>query len=272
MSSSRVDESRIPGRPTGQRSSALARGLQIIDCVATLGRARIEELSSQAEMPLSTIYRYVRQLREAGYLHEVDGFYSLGARFATGERRRETGHLVRVAEPILHSLRDRTGEAALLTVRVRTAALCLDRVMPAKRYLLSFQRGSVRPLYAGASATSLLAFAPQEVIDEITRGPLRKITARTPDRSSLTRELALIRERGFALSTGEVDPEMTGVAAPVFRGESCVCALSIAGPRHTLSGSRIDECIEAVLGASTELSHGLDSVDGAVAWIQGDDW
>lgn len=259
-------------RTARHSSSSLARGLQILDVVASRGRLRVDEIAGRVELPLSTVYRYVRQLRESGYLYEVDGFYSLGARFSTGQQRRGTGHLVRVAEPVLRRLRDRTGEAALLTVRVRTAALCLDRVMPQRRYLLSFQRGSVRPLYAGASATPLLAFAPAEVIEEITGGPLRRITANTPDRTTLHRELATIRERGFVVSRGAVDPQMTGVGAPVFRGESCICALSAVGPHRALEGGRLDAAIAAVLEASGELSRGLDSIDGAIAWSAGEDW
>lgn len=232
----------------------------------------MDDIAVRVELPLSTVYRYVRQLRESGYLYEVDGFYSLGARFSTGPQRRGTGHLVRVAEPVLRRLRDRTGEAALLTVRVRTAVLCLDRVMPQRRYLLSFQRGSVRPLYAGASATPLLAFAPAEVIEEIIGGPLRRITANTPGRSALLQELATIRERGFVVSHGAVDPEMTGVGAPVFRGESCICALSVVGPASSMEGARLDAAITAVLEASSELSSGLDSVHGAIAWSTGEQW
>lgn len=263
-----ADSGPAAGRPT----SSLVRGLQILDCVATLGRARVDDLATRVDLPLSTAYRYVRQLRDMGYLYEVDGFYTLGVNFTNGERRRETGHLVRMAEPVMRGLRDATGEAVVLTVRVQTAALCLDRVMPQRRYLMSFQRGAVRPLYAGASVLPLLAFAPADVVDDVLAGPLRRITARTPDRDALKREVARVREHGFAISRGEVDPGMVAVGVPVFRGRTCICALSVVGSEHSLAEGRLETAVRAVNEAGAELGTGLDSVDGAVAWTSGEDW
>ena len=252
------------------RRSALTTGLQILDCVAERGQLRAIEIADAAGLPLSTTHRYLRQLRESGHLYEVDGYYCLGHRLSAGASRRATGHLVRVADPWLHHLTDATGEAAILTVRVATTALCLDRIMPSRRYLLSFQRGSVRPLYAGASATVLLAHAPGDIIDAVMRGARRKFTPNTPDMTMLPGRLAQIREQGFAVTYGEMDPHMVGVAAPAFRHDTCVCGLSIAGPEERLSGAALDSAIEKVLKAAQQLSERLASVDGAAAWIPSD--
>jgi DNA-binding IclR family transcriptional regulator len=250
--------------------SSLVRGLQIIDIVAAAGPLRIGEIAARADLPPSTVYRYVRFLREARYLVEIDGTLTLGSRFGAGERR-ETGHLVRLAEPVLRKLREETAAAAILTVRVQTTALCLDRIMPQRRVQLSFQRGAMRPLYAGASATALLAWAPQEIIDKVTSAPIRKITANTREKSDLIRELAVIREQGFAISFGEADPEMAAIAAPAFRAETCVCALSIAAARAALPAPKLDAAVSSVVRAAAELSRRLDSVDGALAWAPGDE-
>ena len=252
------------------RRSALTTGLQILDCVAERGQLRAIEIAAAVGLPLSTTHRYVRQLRESGHLYEVDGYYCLGHRLSAGASRRGTGHLVRVADPWLHQLTDSTGEAAVLTVRVATTALCLDRIMPPRRYLLSFQRGTVRPLYAGASAIVLLAHAPSDVIDAVMRGGHRRFTHNTPDMAELPGRLAQIREQGFAVTYGEMDPHMVGVAAPAFRQDTCVCGLSIAGPEERLSGAALDSAIETVLKAAQQLSARLASVDGVAAWIPGD--
>jgi DNA-binding IclR family transcriptional regulator len=171
----------------------------------------------------------------------------------------------------LRKLRDETAAAAILTVRVQTTALCLERIMPQRRIQLSFQRGAMRPLYAGASATALLAWAPREIIDKVTSGPIRKITANTREKLDLVRELAVIREQGFAISFGEADPEMVAVAAPAFRARTCVCALSIAAARTALPVPKLDEAVGAVVRAAAELSQRLGSVDGALAWVTGDE-
>jgi len=253
-----------------KRRSSLTTGLQILDCVAQRGQLRTGEIADALGLPLSTTHRYVRQLRDSGHLYEVDGYYSLGHRLSAGASRQGAGHLVRIAGPLLRRLTDVTGEAAILTVRVATTALCLDRIMPPRRYLLSFHRGSVRPLYAGASATVLLSHAPSDVIDAVIRGPQRKYTSNTPDLTTLPERLAHIREQGFAVTYGEIDPGMVGVAAPAFRREICVCGLSVAGPEERLDGVALDRAIEVTLAASKELSERLESVDGVAAWMPDD--
>ncbi|PSK99403.1 IclR family transcriptional regulator [Murinocardiopsis flavida] len=259
-----------PGPGAAPANASLVRGLRILDCVAELGRARVDDLAARVDLPLSTVYRYVRQLRDMGYLYEVDGHYTLGVDFS--ERRRDTGHLVRLAEPVLRGLRDSTGEAVVLTVRVRTAALCLDRLMPQRRYLLSFQRGTVRPLYAGASVLPLLAFATPDVVDDVLAGPMRRITARTPDREALKREVAQVREHGFAVSRGEVDPGMVAVGVPVFRGRGCICAVSVVGSEHSMAEDRLENAVRAAREAGAALGARLNSADGAVAWTAGEEW
>lgn len=247
-------------------STALDRGLRILDCVATVTRARVEEIAARVELPVSTVYRYVRQLKKSGYLFEVDGFYSIGARFAGGESRRDTAHLVALAEPTMLRLCDGTRHTALLSVRVGSTLLCLDRVEPRHTTRLTFRRGSVQPLYAGCSAQVLLAHAPRDVVDEVLAGPLRQLTARTPDRATLPTRLASIRERGYAISKGEINAEAVGVAAPVFRRSQCVCVISVAGGAVTLAGDRLREALRAVMSAAADLGGALDRTTVDAAW------
>jgi IclR family transcriptional regulator, acetate operon repressor len=250
----------------GPKGSALGRGLEVLDAVADSGHARVGELAALLNLPQSTVYRYVRQLRDSGYLHEADGYYSLGPRFQTN-RRRESGHLVEVAEPNLRSLCELSGEAAILTVRVGDTALCLDRIMPARRYVLSFRRGSTRPLYAGASATVLLAYAPEDVIARALAAAEAGKDGGAPDPTRLKSRLAATRERGFAITKGEVDQDMVAVAAPAFRGDTCVAGISIAGPVTRFGDERVDALVVEVLRAAEALSDSLGSVTGANAWI-----
>jgi len=257
----------VPGSDdTGPRSSALLRGLAIVEVLVDRGSLRVEELAAAVDMPVSTVYRYVRALREHGYLDEVAGAYSVGRRLAVSGRSSGAQHLVRVAEPYLVRLRERTEETAILTVRVRTTALCLDRVSPRRRLPLSFQRGATRPLYGGAGATVLLAYAPAGVLAEVLASPMPPTTARTPTAATLPGVLATIRERGYAVSTSEVDPQMTSVAAPVFRAGVCVCGLSVAGTERSLRGRRLAGCVEAVRQESEALSGRLTKGSTKASW------
>jgi DNA-binding IclR family transcriptional regulator len=258
--------------PEEGRSSALLRGLAIVSALVERGSLRVEELAQAVDMPLSSVYRYVRTMREAGYLDEVAGAYSVGRRLAVSGRSTGAQHLVRLAEPHLVRLRERTDETAILTVRVQTTALCLDRVTPRRRLPLSFQRGGTRPLYAGAGATVLLAYAPDAVLRQVLAAPMPATTARTPTPATLPGVLAAIREQGFAFSHAELDPQMISVAAPVFRGTVCVCGLSIAGTERSLRRRRrIDRCIEAVREEAAALGSRLTGGATAASWTPQED-
>lgn len=258
------------GTDTG-RPSALLRGLQIIEVLSGRGRLRVEEIADLVGIPVSSVYRYVRMLREGGYVDEVDGYYSVGRRLSLPGHGREAEHVVRLAEANLRRLRNVTGETAILTVRVHTAALCLDRVTQHRRAALSFHRGGIRPLYAGASATVLLAHAPERVLRQVLDSPMRPFTAWTPTARTLPPMLAEIAARGYSVSHGEVDPHMVSVAAPAFRRDVCVCGLSVAGPEHRLRSGRLDACVAAVLEEAAELSRRLHSTLGAAAWTPGEE-
>ena len=253
------------------RSSALLRGLAIVEVLVERGNLRVEELALAVDMPVSSVYRYVRTLREHGYLDEVAGAYTVGRRLAMSGRSSGAQHLVRLAEPYLARLRERTDETAILTVRVQTTALCLDRVTPRRRPPLSFQRGGTRPLYAGAGATVLLAYAPDSVLRQVLAGPMTRTTARTPTPATLPGVLATIRARGYAVSNSEVDPKTISVAAPVFRGAVCVCGLSIAGAEHSLGKRRLAGCIDAVRQEAEALGARLTKGSATASWTPEED-
>src|SRR5690606_7308697 len=117
-------------------------------------------------------------------------------------------HLVDVARPVLGRLGARTGHNVALTVRVHTAALCLDtrRVGSGS---VAFHPGKVLALYAGASATPLLAMAPPAVQRQVLGARMRRFTAITPDADQLRQELETVRRRGFHVTRGWLTPGMT---------------------------------------------------------------
>lgn len=262
----------IPDLSSGEQAEqtsvigTLERGLCILDAVADQQGITVEQLSRTVSVPTSTLYRYVRYLREAGFLSVVDGMYTLGPRRQKLQPPAEPTHLVQIAQPVLRLLLDRVGEAAILTVRVQLAAMTLDRLLPRAHSTLSFQRGRVKPLYAGASATALLAWAPRHTIATVINGRIRRITAATRSPQSLTNELREIRTRGYAVSHGEVDPLMSAIAAPVFRNGACLCAVSAAGVTTRIAGDRLPDTIDAVLQAASDLQTILASRSAKQAW------
>ncbi len=226
------------------------------------------EIAQLLEMPRSTTYRYLQTLRSYGLVEEHgESKYRLGSRVLQLARIARAGlGLSDVAVPVMRRLSERIGEVVLLTRRSGLNVVCVERVdVSAHRMRLSYERGHVLPVHAGASAKVLLAFADPIEIDEVlSTVRLVRFTPRTVvDPKRLRRQLAEIRADGHVVTDGEVDHGVRGIAAPIFDADGRVAAgLSIAGPAYRLDDARITGVIRAVRESAEEISARLQELAG----------
>lgn len=225
------------------RNSTADRALTIL---RMFGEDRLSisavEVAAELSVARSTAYRYLESLVTPGFLEE-----SPGGGFRLGLKVLELGRLARrgyglseVALPLMRQLCERFGHTVLLTRRAGSTVTCLEReVLPGQRIRLSYERGSLLPLTAGASALTLLAWMPEEEARKLLESAEKpRFTEHTlTDVGELMERLREIRENGYGISRDEVDFGATGIAAPIFdqRG-TVVAALSIVA-----LGGRVDE-------------------------------
>lgn len=258
---------RQPAQGAKSEYGSLKRGLEILTLLQEEGRLRVADIARKLDMPLSTVYRYVVVLRESGFANELDGYLTPSVRLA--EPADETGHLVRYSAPVLRRLRDETSHTAVLAVRVHMAALCLESAFAHPKHMISFQRGQLRPLYAGASALPLLAFAPPSVLQEVLDTEFRRYTSITPNPVEVESEVRRIRADGFAVSHGHLTPGMVAIGVPVIVDGKCLCSLSLVGDAQSLA--EVDSLVEALRGGAADLLSRMPSSAIHEAWRQPDD-
>jgi DNA-binding IclR family transcriptional regulator len=212
--------------------TSFARGLRLLLTVADRGEVRADELGTLLEMPLSTVYRYLRTLTEFGFVDRRGGAYHLGPRLMIGMGSKVTSEqLIRLADPVLHALASETGETALVMRRVGLSALCLHQVESRRGLRVVLDGEVVRPLHAGAMSRVLLAYAPPDVLDEVLAQGLGAETAATPaTEDELRHSLGATLADGGAVSCGELVPGSVAVAVPVFRDDGIVGSLAVIGP------------------------------------------
>lgn len=205
------------------------RVLQVLAVLAQQGRPlTAADLMRQTGLARSTLYRQLARLKSWSFVSEVDGCYApgpLSLQLALGFD--QASHLMRAARPEMETLAQRTNESVALIVAVNDRAACLDMVDSSQSLRCSFERGRSVPLRAGASARCVLAHLP-----EATRQALLQAQhAASDEREAAARELAAIREAGFAVSAGEVDAGVWGVSAPLFAAaRHAVGALTLMAP------------------------------------------
>jgi DNA-binding IclR family transcriptional regulator len=211
--------------------TSFARGLRLLLTVADRGEIRADDLAAILDMPLSTAYRYLRTLTEFGFVDRHDGRYRLGPRLLIGTESSVSSELLtRHSDPVLRMLVEETGETAVVMRRVGLSAMCLHQVESREGMRVVLEPGGLSPLYAGAPSRVLLAFAPDEIVEEVIGQGLEPITANTPSEDALREGLGRIRQEGIELSEGELITGSVAVAVPIFRQDGIVASLGAIGP------------------------------------------
>lgn len=211
--------------------TSFARGLRLLLTIADRGEVRADELGGALDMPVSTVYRYLRTLAEFGFVERRGGGYHLGQRLLIEDGANvSSARLMRHAGPVLQRLAADTGETAVVVRRIGLTSVCLHQVESDAPLRVTLDPGSPAPLYAGAPGRVLLAFAPGQVLEAVMASEFARITRRTPTEASLRASLGNIVTTRLAVSEGELIEGSVAIAAPVFREDGIVGALGLIGP------------------------------------------
>lgn len=209
----------------------------------------------------STAYRYLQTLVTTNFLEEdpVSGF-RLGSRVLELARlARRSFDLTGMVLPAMRQLSDQFGQTVLLTKQIGRSVICLEHTEQRGQLVrLSYERGSVLSINAGASALVLLAWLPEEEQRELFSGQnLDKFTDATlTDTDELIERLAEVRRMGVSVTHGEVDPDAMGIAAPIFDAPNHVLAglsMVLIESRFSLEQQRAaTEAVREVAASLTE--------------------
>lgn len=252
-----------------ERNSTADRALNILEMFSddhlVLSAAEVAEHLGVAR---STAYRYLETLVQSNFLVE-DGRagFRLGLKVLQLSRlARQSYGLADIAVPALRTLADRFHQTVLLTKLMGNAIVCLESEESSEQYIrLSYQRGTILNINAGASAQVLLAWLPDpELARLIESVELHSFTASSIiDPKALTARLATIRTDGYAITKGEVDPDAIGIAAPIFKSSGAVlAAVSIVAIRSRVSDTAVDDMIRAVTRTAAHLTEQAVQLEG----------
>ena len=234
------------------------RAVTILELLAHQGVLGVTELARELNVHKSTASRLVAALENRGLVEKVEerGKHRLGSgilRLAGATTARLD--LVKEVRPVSRRLAASTGETVNLAVLTNNAALYIDQsVSPTATPSYNWV-GQHIPLHATSNGKVLLSEVAEDDLASYV-GQLPAITPRTiTKRSTLVAELALVRERGYAVAVDELEAGLTAIAAAVRNqhGE-VVASLSVSGPTYRFTKSRMATLIPAATGAAREAS------------------
>ena len=229
-----------------ERVQVIERATDILEILAE-GAATLTEISSRTGLPKGTAFRILSSL---GYGDRVlkdplTNRYVLGPgtwRLAQAGSD-ALGSLALIARPELTALWQATAETVTLNMRMGLERVCIAELRSPHPLLHTAGVGSRIPLHVGASGKVILAFTDDEqrerILDSLTYETITSATI--TGRQQLVEELALVRERGWAMSIGERIPGAAGVSVPVRGASGLVLSLSLLGPAERLTADRRPE-------------------------------
>jgi DNA-binding IclR family transcriptional regulator len=184
-----------------------------------------------------------------------EGEFSLSLRFLdVGGGVRNQLDIYREGQEALHALARETGEYVNLVIEERGVGYIVEKCRGSQSATTSSRIGQSVPLHSTGAGKAILAGLPDERVDGIlSTYEFEERTAETlTSESALRRELETVRDRGYAVLTGEHFEGAGAVAAPVRdRAAGVQGAVSVTGPLSWLldeqAGSKYDR-------VSTELA------------------
>jgi len=254
---------------SGKRNyiNSIKRAFKILDLyeenIKYLG---ISEIARALNLNKSTVHRIVKTLKKEEILIQD----SESQKYKLGYRVLEIAHKMRkqynhkdIAIEEMEKLRDKTGEAVLLSVYTNIGGVCIEKVETKNKIKLSSKAGHTTPLHAGATGKILLAFAGEEEIEKVLSNRLKNYTENTiTDPDILKKQLKDIREKGYIISWGEVDKGAIGIGAPILDQDGSLnYGLSLAGPEERIKKFGLDKIIKDVKETAEKISNKISLLE-----------
>lgn len=223
-----------------------------------------EELMEELGYSRPTLYRYLKILKDAGFLTSMPNTgFTLGPRVVEMDYLlRKSDTLILSGAPYLQKLTALHECTALLVRWYGEKILCVDSQSSSHDAISSYPRGRPMPLSRGAIGRSIVAFLPRRNLLLLIERTLAEWQASGAGDTveDVLDMLKSVRKAGFALAYGEVTPGVVGFAAPIFdAGQSPIASFSITIAQDRITDALIDRIGGDVKLAAGEISAALAS-------------
>ena len=241
---------------------AVDKAARILSLLKTEGHEMtIAEISEATGWHKSSVHKLLVTLSYHGLLDrdEVTKRYSLGVALSEYGRIALNGLDIRyAAKSFLKALVEYSGETAALVILRGTKTTIVDVELPQNLMRVSLTMGMVASATATSNGKAVLAYLPESRVNEIikTEGFLKRTKKSITKIGVFRKELAAVRERGYATDFEEFNEGLVAVSAPVLDSRSLpMGALTIAGPSFRMTKKKIwhygKKCAEMTAQLST---------------------
>ncbi len=207
----------------------------------------------------STVHRLLLTLEEKRFVErdQSTGAYHLGINMLQmAYLTLENNDLRRIAIPYLRRLGEQFRETISLAMLDGVDMVYLEVIESQQRVKLAAATGQRLPAFCTASGKAILAFASNEILQQIFAHGMPQYTQNTLDLpEKLSENLSQIREQGFSLSLQEFEEGINAVAAPILgRNHQPIASIAVAGPSYRLTPDKMIEIGPKLMETVQEVS------------------
>lgn len=253
--------------------SSLERMIGLLDLFEEAAqRWTFDKIHARLGYSRSTLYRYLKVLTDAEILSSLPSVgFSLGPRIAELDRcMRARDPLIVASRPVMIELAADFRGIALLCRRYRDKVLCVHQEQGRAGFRSTYERGRALPLLRGAASRIILANLPPARLVRLFVQQTEAFAAAGLGASleEVRAKLKPLRSEGCDVTTEQVTPGVTGIAAPLFDAQRNVLgSLSLTMPNNALAAGETEHIAERIIfGARTvSLSIGFQAAPRARA-------
>ncbi|WP_044562711.1 IclR family transcriptional regulator [Azospirillum sp. B4] len=243
-----------------RRVQSIEVGFRVIRVLQTAHEPMaLRDIAQAADMPPSKAHLYLTSFMREGLVAQNPQT----ARYALGPYATELGlsairqlSVVEAANAEMAELTAHTGCATYLSVLTEFGPAIVSKVDGSRQGAFTVRLGHVLPMTTSATGLVFLAFLPEPQ----TRQPARAsrqhaIEAADAVKPPTRDDLATVRQKGYATTSGLINANFAAISAPIFDySDAMAAALTLLGPDKYLAGERLQPCIDHVLDAAARIS------------------
>ncbi|RBW70951.1 IclR family transcriptional regulator [Bacillus taeanensis] len=245
---------------------SVERALRILDLFDEhTTELKITEISSRMALNKSTVHSLLKTLQMHGYIDQdtETGKYKLGMKlFERGNVVIHSLDLRSIARKHLVNLSNETGHTLHLVVLSGKEGVYIDKVEGISATIVYSRIGRRIPLHSSGVGKALIAYKREHELHDILKGYeyIQQTEKTITNEEDFRKELANVRNNGFAVDNEENEPGVCCVAVPIYDhlGEvAAAISLSMPTPRATEEerSEVITRLKEAAMKISNELGY-----------------
>lgn len=244
--------------------SSVHTALRTLEAVSEHQPVGVSELARQLEVPKSSVQRALIALREAGWIKpagesQPTRWVLTPRALVVGSRAGGDLRLTTLARPAMERLHAQTRETIHLLVPEGRDMVIVEHLESPHVVRSSYPLGTRVPMHATSSGKAFLAALPGDrATARIAQALIPQSALTITDMGQMTAELDHARRRGYATNRGELDQEISAVAAAILEADDRpVASISISVPAQRMPEELFERYGALVCQAASEVGEAL---------------